>query len=379
MCIRDRNGGVEVTVNRVAPDGTLLWGTEGVQAPSDAGFVAAPKVVGAGDGSIVVAWTDDASTKVQKLDATGAALWDVQGVTLTPSVGSFFASDLIASDDGSVIVLMTNPTGGFGAPIHLVTQKLAGGDGALLWGANHVKVFDDSMGSLQFGNFPSCVSDDSGGAVYAWYTSSPSLQCRVQRVTANGSELYAHQGLEVSTNGARLRVAPSADFDPASQLVYVFWTEENSGQSQWGLYGQQFNATGDRLWSDDGLQVIALGSSQITDVTTLSTGSGAMVAWSESISYGNDPISGTFVASTGDLPWNPPIVDLKTAATATGDLEGCLGAGGFGAFVWADGDSGTADVLAQNLNPDGTLGPGLFADGFESGDTSAWSLTVPSK
>ena len=38
-----------------------------------------------------------------------------------------------------------------------------------------MKVFDG--GSLQFGEFPYFLSDGNGGAVFAWYSSSPSLQC----------------------------------------------------------------------------------------------------------------------------------------------------------------------------------------------------------
>jgi hypothetical protein len=47
-------------------------------------------------------------------------------------------------------------------------------------------------------------------------------------------------------------------------------------------------------------------------------------------------------------------------------------------FAWQDGDFGDADVLVQNLNADGSLGsPAIFSDGFESGNLSAWSSSVP--
>jgi len=59
-------------------------------------------------------------------------------------------------------------------------------------------------------------------------------------------------------------------------------------------------------------------------------------------------------------------------------LAATASANDFAAYAWRDGDSGNADILAQNLNPDGTLGAqSLFADGFESGDTTAWSATMP--
>jgi hypothetical protein len=46
----------------------------------------------------------------------------------------------------------------------------------------------------------------------------------------------------------------------------------------------------------------------------------------------------------------------------------------FAAYAWAD----DGDILAQNVNGDGSLGPpAIFTDGFESGDTTEWSTTVP--
>ena len=75
--------------------------------------------------------------------------------------------------------------------------------------------------------------------------------------------------------------------------------------------------------------------------------------------------------------WNPPIGALKTSATSTSRLAGALGSAGFAAYAWTDGES-ARDLKAQNLNFDGTLGvPAIFADGFETGTTTNWSLAVP--
>ena len=47
-------------------------------------------------------------------------------------------------------------------------------------------------------------------------------------------------------------------------------------------------------------------------------------------------------------------------------------------LVRSDVRTQKAYILAQNLYGDGTLGStAVFDDGFESGDTSGWSATVP--
>jgi hypothetical protein len=195
----------------------------------------------------------------------------------------------------------------------------------------------------------------------------------VQRVLANGSEAFAHNGVEVSTNAAQLRVSPSAAFVPTTAEVYVFWTEESLSQSLDGLYGQKLDAVGARQWTDGGRELVPLSASQITRATTLTFGAEAVVAWVESLSFENDRVHAARVDGAGDFVWNPGIVDLATTATGHSRLVGGPSTAGFVAYAWERGD----DVVAQNLNPDGTLGPGLFVDGFESGTTSAWSHTVP--
>ncbi len=372
----DRGATTEITVSKIGPDGTLLWGAGGVQVSSGGLFVAAPRVTGTSDGNTVVGWTSENTVMAQKLDPTGALLW-AAGVTLSPTAGAFSATDIHPSDSGTAIVSFTHQTGSFGSPIHLLAQKLAAANGASLWDADHVKVYDEAGGSLQFGNYPPFVPDGSGGAVFAWYTNSPSLQCRVQRVLSDGTEVFAHQGVETSTNAAQLRVSPSAAFNPTTQELFVAWRELNTGQSQSALYAQKLDASGARQWTDNGSQLMPLTADEITNVTTLVVGDGALVSWVHTPSFGNDPIYATRVNGDGAFVWGPPIAELCILPTHSSRLVGVMGSEGFAAYAWSDGDPG--DIYAANLNGDGSLGYTalVFSDGFESGDMSAWSDAVP--
>ena len=370
--------GDEITVARVDPDGNLVWGPNGVQVATGSDALS-PRVAGTSDGNIAVAWTQGDSLVVQKLDPSGTPLWG-PGVVFSPPYGIYFVADVEASVAGNVIVSWVH--GGYPNPPHLWAQKLAAADGALLWGASHVTIFD--TGSLQMGNFPPFVSDGAGGAVFAWYiNSNPSpyfLQCKVQHVLANGTEAFAHQGVDVSTNATRQRVNPSAAFLPATGEVVVFWAETDETQGDYGLYGQKLDANGVRQWTDNGRELVPMSGNVITDVTTLPFGDGALVAWVDSVSYLiHEPIRATRVDGDGDFVWAAPIVDLSTAIAARSDIAGALSSSGFAAFAWTHGDEMAAsDIPAQNLNGDGSLGSAvLFNDGFESGDTAAWSATVP--
>ncbi|HET6177638.1 MAG TPA: hypothetical protein VFE61_11940 [Candidatus Sulfotelmatobacter sp.] len=70
--------------------------------------------------------------------------------------------------------------------------------GKVLWGKSNVVLFD--TGSLQFGEFPKFILDGSGGAVFAWYTNGPALQCFAQHIPADGTEAFPHNGAAGSTD-----------------------------------------------------------------------------------------------------------------------------------------------------------------------------------
>ncbi len=76
----DRVSPIEITVAKIAPDGSMLWGPGGVQASTGGVFVASPRVTGTSDGNVVVTWTSDVNVMLQKLDAAGAPLWSCEKV-----------------------------------------------------------------------------------------------------------------------------------------------------------------------------------------------------------------------------------------------------------------------------------------------------------
>jgi hypothetical protein len=350
LAARDDSGsGVQITASKVSPTGTLLWGPGGVTLTSTSAFVSSPKIAGLADGSVVVAWGQDPGVKLQRLDAAGAALWGA-GITMTPSAGFYFVGDLHDAG-GDAILSMVHQTGSaFFSPKHLVAQKFDAA-GTPLWGSTPMSVFES--GSLQIGNYPPFKHDGAGGAVFAWYGTSP-LQCYAQHVLSNGVEAFPHNGVSGSTNGAQVRVDPSADYDAATGSTYLFWTEQSSGQSQCGLSGQKFDSAGVRQWSAQGATLIPVSSPEIRQVKTQVSGAGAFVFWTHIPSFGNNTLHGAHVDAGGAYDNGPfevssvPSVKSRLAVSSASDGQMLL--------AWSDQRVDGGDILAQNVNPDGSLG-----------------------
>jgi len=347
----DRVGGVQITAAKVDPSGNQVWGATGVQLTATAAFVAAPKIAGTSDGGCVVAWTQDASTVLQKLDASGVPQWGV-GVTLVPGAGSYSASDLHGAGSNDVVLSFVHQTGGFGSPRHLLAQKLDG-TGALLWGAGHVAVFDG--GSLQLGNFPTFVPDGAGGGVFAWYSVSP-LQCRVQRVLGSGTEAFAHDGVAVSTNLLRVRTSPSVDFSPSSGETFVSWIEQDSLQSQHGVYAQKLDASGVPQWGAEGQVLVPVAAGEKTQARTVAHAPGAFVFWVDSSAgFGQAQVVASRLDGAGGFAFAPFAASSLLASKSR--LVAAHSTVPEVILAWVDGRDDSGDVYAQNVQPDGSLGP----------------------
>lgn len=350
----DRFGAVQVTAARVAPDGSLDWGVEGVQVTNDGSFKGAPKVAGASDGGIYVAWTHDTLTRIARLNSAGNVQWTD---TLSDPTGQSFAPcDLQASDapgeTGEVIVLIVRQ-GSFIVPRHLYAQKYnAAGD--RLWGKVATPFFTSA--SLQFGNFPTFVSDGAGGGVFAWYSTSP-LQSYVQHLNADGVAQLPANGLPVSTNGALVRVSPSAAYDAATGSIYAFWVEQNSLQSMYGVFGQRIQ-NGMRQWGDHGAQIAPVGGQELSQVRAEVYDNGKpAVFFARAFAFNNQILEAVGVSTGGAIEWS---TEASTVASGKSRLASTI-SNGQAILVWTDTRNDSGDLYAQNVRADGSLGDAMQA------------------
>lgn len=348
----DREGSnLQVTAVKISPNGTMLWGAMGIQLTSgNQDSNASPKIAGTSDGDVVVAWTSNSNVVLQKLDPSGAPLWG-SGIVLSGSNTSYILADLHAADNASVIVSFVS-SAGFGSPSTLLANKLSA-TGQLLWGAQNVQVYN--AGSLQFGEFPYFVPDGSGGAVFSWYSNSPTLQVFAQHILANGSAAFPQNGSPGATGGTDVRVSPSVSYDAATQETFLFWTEEDSNQVLNGVYGQKFDSAGNPQWGPSGLVIVPLGNDQQIWVENVERAAGTLVFWVDEASYGNDVINAAQLNDAGQLTCS--IFPVSTSTASKSRLAPAVAASGQAAVVWQDNPTGAQDnILIQDVNSDCSLG-----------------------
>lgn len=345
----------QVTAAKMNSSGLPLWGSSGVALTVDPGFHAAPKIAATSDGDVVVAWTTDDHIVLQRLDPNGHPLWVgatalAGGIIIGEPGFNYALADMHASDNGSVILSWIRYKGFFGNK-ELYADKISAGH-QLLWGPGHVKVFDG--GSLQFGEFPYFLSDGNGGAVFAWYSSSPSLQCFAQHILSDGSEAFPHNGSEASTDLINVRVSPAVSYRPSTQETFLFWTEEDSNQVFNGIYAQKFDPAGARQWGDTGLVIVPLGTDSQIFTQTVQIGTGALAFWFDQPGFGSGTIQAVKLDATGSFVC--PQFPVSTASADKSRLFAGIASSGLAALAWEDDRNGENDIFIQNVNPDCSLG-----------------------
>ncbi|MFT5080901.1 MAG: hypothetical protein ACI9D0_001511 [Bacteroidia bacterium] len=346
----DRSGSTQVTATKVDASGTQVWGPNGVQVTNTSAFLAAPVISGTSDGAVMVAWTQSSNIGMQRLDTSGLPTWG-SGITLNAGSANYSVADMHAADGGSAILSFVFSSGGFGSPRHLYAQKVSSA-GVQQWGAGHVQVFDG--GSLQFGAFPNFVTDEAGGAVFSWYSSSPSLEVFAQRVLSNGTEAFPHNGVSVSTNGAQLRVGPAVAFDAVEQETFVLYEELNGAQSLRGLSAQKFDVSGARAWGATGLSLLPLGASSKDSTAVVATENGAQLFWIESPGFSQDVLRAQTVDDAGAVVHGAS--DLSSVPARKFRVSAVRSTSGVALVTWQDDSSGSDNILVQNYLPNGGLG-----------------------
>lgn len=336
------------TVTRVSPKGMQVWGSNGKQVTAAGQSASKPEVCVAADGDIVAAWIQGSGTAMQRLSPAGVARWATP--KLLTATGSLFTTDIQPSGaDGTVIVSLLSYTTFSGAKT-LKCMKV-NPDGTNAWAAL-MPVF--TTGSLQFGNFPSFVPSDDGGAFFAWYAVSP-LQVYAQRLSSTGAPLWGTNGIAVATTSGRDRTSPSLSFQPALQRLLVAWIEELPppavGTSS---RAQLFDMSGARLWTTAGAEG--------TPMTTAFDTQDVVAQWVE-----NQPnvVQSTMSSATaavlsarkfslkGQPDWTTVVCNNPTnhSRTACADVSGSL------VIVWQDPRNDSSDLYGDAVNTDGTLGP----------------------
>jgi FlgD Ig-like domain len=345
---------------KIDGDGHSVWGPDGITLSANSDYEPGPCVAEAPDGNLVFVWgrflSGTGHIMMQSVTPEGTPLLSDGGVgvviPLIMETPGF--PDVVPGAAGTVIVSWVQDMSSLYSTRHLFAQSFTT-LGLPAW-PEPVTVFEGA--SLPLGYHPQLQSDGVGGAVFIYhYTGSSIYTSAVQHLDASGAELFPHNGTTVSTLGTMHHISPTLSYSEVSGEMFAFWDERNSSQSAWGVFGQRFSATGDRLWGNTGRELQPTNSTYKLALRSVPYDDGAMVFYvDEPGGYNQQRVVGMRVDSQGNHLWPTVPLGVSTYLSGKSRLPVTINGSGMVTLAWEDDRNGSEDIYGQNIFPDGSMG-----------------------
>lgn len=344
-----RSGGTaDLYLQRLTSSGSAFWADGGIALCTAVNQQQYPAMIPDGSGGTIVTWMDNRGTTgydvyVQRVTASGAFRWTTNGVAACTAANGQYYPALVSDGAGGAILTWYDIRNG--VDYDLYAQRIDS-SGVVRWTANGVVLC--SAAGTQI--YPTIVADGFGGAIIAWQDQrSGTFDVYTQRIDASGNILWTPNGVAVCTATAD-QVAPVLTTDGSGGAI-VAWQDMRNGTQD--LYAQRVIATSAVAWTSNGVTVYAGAGGQVEPTIVSDENGGAIVVWTDDRS-GNNDLYAQRVNSAGSSLWTGSGVIVCSAIGAqrfqTLNSDGAGGA----LIAWQDQRSGGTDVYAQHLSATAT-------------------------
>jgi len=356
---------VDIFMTRLEADGSPFWGGE-LRVDGDPGLAdqTAPRLAVASDGNLCVVWRDKRNGHwdiyMQRVSPEGRVLWpqDVR-VNTDPDTADQVNADVAALPDGSCVVVWKDERDKKDNLSDIYAQRV-GPEGTRLWPAD-VRVNGDTY-RAGTQDWPRVAADGEGHIFVVWQDDHESLlvprtvwDVYMQRLALDGAREWT-EDLQVADSPAGTQWTPDLEATPDG-WVYVVWFETPGTHAEPGsLMAQKFSPDGERQWGSD-QQVSPMSLDwRAFPALAVDTAGIATVVWVDAQPTNAWDLYAQRLAPDGGEVW-PEDVEVSALAPDAWQAEPAVAAApnGDALIVWKDNRilQGSTDVWAQRFNQDG--------------------------
>lgn len=333
----ERTGALDIVAYKIAPDGSFLWGPDGVQLPTPGTTGMGPTVAPLSNGNTVIAWGTTGTPRgvaMQLVGPTGNVLLAAP-IVITASTNVSIPTP-IATDDGGFILQYGISAGGFGLPPWVLTAQRYDAAGNTVWPAP-VQV---SSKSVPIFFVPHPVEDGEDGYYVAFNSGNPDnagyTDVFVQHVRGNGS-LWSTDGTraDISSTIQKFVGGKGLALVDDDQGMMVAMQVTDGGQNQSGVAVQRLDTAGVRQLGDLAVNVIPISAQALQLWDASATDDGAVILHASG-GFGQVHLAATRVALNGSTVWNPAQKDICTVNSNKDDMRLTEEEDGQMVAVWKD-------------------------------------------
>lgn len=352
-------GDNDVYAYLIAPDGTMLWGANGVAISDNADFEVDPRILQNTDGDYIVVWPRFDSGRglhMQVLNASGIPQLAPGGVRIAgDGTESPAFIEMEPTENGDFVAAWVRDITTFFSPRNLHAQRFTS-SGLPVWGASPITVMNTT--AVPIAHKPR-VLEDAGGMVVSWHdTRDGDFDCYVQRIDALGGTVFPAQGVAVSTEAARQQLDPAIALEPNGDIM-VFYRNLDGTQNLQGLNVQRITASGARALGDAGITLLPFNNQFNAPPRAVRINGGVAGVSNRQPNSGVGNFDGILelmrIDADGAFLDGAPVT-IASTPSGKGRLDVDQAPGGAIVVSWADDRNGPNDVYAQRVNADGSLG-----------------------
>ncbi len=203
--------------------------------------------------------------------------------------------------------------------------------------------------------YPQICSDGTGGVIIVWqdYRSGSNWDIYAQRIDSAGVVQWFSDGIAICTainNQGTVQICS----DGIGGAI-ITWNDYRSG-SNWDIYTQRINSTGDVQWTSNGTVICTASNDQEIPKICSDGAGGAIITWNDYNRNGpNWDIYAQRVNSTGDVKWMANGTAICTANKDQLYPQICSYGTGEAIITWEDSRSGLSDIYAQRVDSNGNV------------------------
>jgi hypothetical protein len=350
-----RTGSNNIYAYRISPEGEFVWGPNGLALSNNSDFEAAPVVTITAQNNAVFAWTRESTISMQKVNPAGQKQWGENGIQFQGPT-DFAWPKIIPVNDDEILMAFFKQTGQFPAITKNVFVQRFNADGQGVWG-DGIAITNNA--GIPFYVQASMIPDGNDGAFITWHRTPGNIfDAYVQHVKEDGNLSFPANGVALSLNTGTHQLDPVLAFDAETEDLYAFWREHNANQSLRGISGQRISSSGTRLWGNNGKTIVAMQSGEKADLSATLTENEPIIVFSDSPQASTSVfIRAIRLDNNGDAVWIGGQRSISLASSNKADVEITGFVNGQMIVVWEDERNDGGDIYAQNMKPNGTLGP----------------------
>jgi len=263
---------------RINSAGQPMWGINGVPvatSPFPDPIQLNPKITDDGSGGAIIVWTDFSGTNgniyAQRISSSGNILWPQNGLPICTTAANKRFQDIINVGSEEFVVSWNSNVSS--NDWELRAQKI-NTVGNILWNINGLIICSPNVSF----NPSAIVYDNNSSVVFAWEDrrTNPPGTIYCQKVGLDGTIHWQQNGLPVSTV-VGFQLFPNLVSDSEGNTV-VCW---RGGSSTLNIYAQKFDASGNRLWETEGMDVCIASGNQDRQKIIITSNEDFIVSWDD--------------------------------------------------------------------------------------------------